>query len=140
MIINSKQYTWSNLEVVALGRKFLGIRGIEYKPVHEKELVYGAGSEPLGIQHGNKSYSGTLTLLQSELEALTRYARQNGFNDITDIEFDIVVAYVPQGGGPVVTDVVKFASITEIPKAMRQNDKFMEIALPFIALAVEYSG
>lgn len=140
MNFNSKQYSWANLHVVALGRRFLGIRGIDYKPAREKELVYGAGDEPQGIQYGNKSYAGTITLLQSELEALARFARQNGYADITDFEFDIVVAYVPQGGGPVVTDVVKFASITEIPKAMRQNDKFMEIALPFIALAVEYSG
>lgn len=140
MNFNSKQYAWSNLEVVALGRKFLGIRAIEYKPNREKEPVYGAGDEPQGIQYGNKSYSGTLTLLQSELEAMTRLAKQNGYADVTDFEFDVVVAYVPKGGGPVVTDVVKYVSISEIPKGMRQNDKFMEIPLPFIALGIEYSG
>ncbi len=139
-MFNSKEYSWSNLEVVALGRKFLGIRGIEYKPAREKEAVYGAGDKPMGIQYGNKSYDGTLTLMQSELEAMIRFARQNGYDDITDFEFDIVVAYVPKGGGPVVVDVVKFASISEVSKNLRQNDKFMEIALPFIALGVEYSG
>lgn len=140
MTFNSKQYAWANVEVVALGRKITGLRGIEYKSSREKELVYGAGDKPQGIQHGNKSYAGTLTLLQSEMEAMARFAREAGFDDITDVEFDVVVAYVPKGGGPIVTDVVKFVSITEIPKAMRQNDKFMEVALPFIALEVEYSG
>lgn len=140
MTFNSKQYAWANVEVVALGRKITGLRGIEYKSSREKELVYGAGDKPQGIQYGNKSYDGTITLLQSEMEALARFAKQSGFDDITDVEFDIVCAYVPKGGGPIVTDVVKFASITEIPKVMRQNDKFMEVALPFIALDVEYSG
>lgn len=140
MTFDSKQYAWHNVEVVALGRKITGLRGIEYKTNREKEMVYGAGDKPLGIQHGNKSYSGTLTILQSEMEALARFAKESGYDDITDIEFDVVVAYVPKGGGPIVTDVVKFASITEIPKNMRQNDKFMEIALPFVALDVEYSG
>ena len=140
MTFNSKQYAWANLEVVALGRKITGLRGMEYRTAREKELVYGSGDKPQGIQHGNKSYSGTITLLQSEVEALARFSKEQGYDDITDVEFDIVCAYVPKGGGPIVTDVVKFASITEIPKSLRQNDKFMEVALPFIALDVEYSG
>ena len=140
MHFNSKQYAWSNLEIVAFGRKLLGARAIEYKTNKEKEVVYGAGDEPMGVQHGNKSYSGTLTILQSEIEAMTRLALENGFEDITDFEFDVVVAYVPKGGGPIVSDVIKFASISEIPKGMRQNDKFQEIALPFIALGVKRSG
>jgi hypothetical protein len=140
MHFNSKEYSWADLEIVVFGRKLKGARAVEYKTSKEKEPVYGAGDEPHGIQHGNKSYSGTLTVLQSELEAMTRLARENGFDDITDIEFDVVVAYVPKSGGPIVSDVVKFASISEIPKGMRQNDKFQEIAMPFIALGVQRSG
>jgi hypothetical protein len=140
MHFNSKQYAWSNVQVVMLGKPVTGLRGVEYKTSREKEPVYGAGDEPQGIQYGNKKYEGTLTFLQSELEALTRFAKANGFNDITDIDFDVVVAYVPQTGEPIVTDTIKFASITEIPKSLKQGDKFMEVALPFIALGVKYSG
>lgn len=140
MHFNSKQYAWNNVQLVMLGRIVTGLRGVEYKTNREKELVYGAGDEPQGIQYGNKKYEGTLTFLQSELEALTRFAKQNGFNDITDVDFDVVIAYVPQSGAPIVTDTIKFASITEIPKNLKQNDKFMEVALPFIALGVKYSG
>jgi light-regulated signal transduction histidine kinase (bacteriophytochrome) len=140
MYFNSKQYAWSNVQAVMLGRIVTGLRGVEYKTSREKEPVYGAGDEPQGIQFGNKKYEGTITILQSELEALARFAKTNGFDDITDVEFDLVVAYVPQTGAPIVTDTIKFVSITEIPKAMKQNDKFMEVALPFIALGVKYSG
>jgi hypothetical protein len=131
---------WSNVQVVMLGRPVTGLRGVEYKTSREKEAVYGAGDEPQGIQYGNKKYEGTITLLQSELEALTRFAKANGYNDITDVDFDVVVAYVPQTGEPIVTDTIKFASITEILKNLKQGDKFMEVALPFIALGVKYSG
>lgn len=140
MIVNSRQYSWSDVKVVALGRLITGIRGVEYKTSREKEYVYGAGDEPQGIQYGNKKYEGTITLLQSEVEALERFAKDNGFNDITDFEFDIVISYVPSTGAPIVTDVIKYASITELPKGMKQNDKFQEIALPFIALGIKYSG
>lgn len=138
MTFNSKQYAWANIQVVLFGRVVIGIRAVKYKASQEKEAVYGAGSKPLGIQAGNKSYEGELTLLQNELEAIQRAAGVG--NEITDIPaFDIMVSYVDSSSGVIVNDVVKFAEFTEVEKGMSQNDKFMEITLPFIALDVQKS-
>lgn len=136
-MFNSKEYSWSNIEIVMLGRPVTGIRGVTYKASQEKEVIYGRGNKPRAIQHGNKSYEGTLSILQSELEALLVAAGKG--KDLTDIPaFDIVVAYVPNTPGEIITDIVKNVEFTEIEKALKQGDKFMEIELPFIALGIEY--
>lgn len=136
MAFNSKQYAWSNVEVVLFGRPLTAIRGVKYKAAQEKEVLYGAGDKPLSIQAGNKTYEGELTLLQSELEAIQQAAGKGC--DVTDIPaFDIIVTYKMQGAGALIRDVVKFAEFTEVEKSMSQGDKFMEITLPFIALDIQ---
>lgn len=134
---NSQQYAWKDIEIWMLGKKVAGAREIKYKVSQEKEVVYGAGNQPQGVQRGNKTYEGTLTLLQSEVEALTLKAVELGSDDITDITgMDIIVMYAPKGGVKTI-DVIKFAEFTETEKGMAQNDKFAEISLPFIALGIE---
>lgn len=135
MTFSSKQYGWSNVEVVLFGRPVTAIRGVKYKASQEKETIYGAGDKPLSIQTGNKSYEGELTLLQSELEAIQAAAGKDC--DVMDIPpFDIIVSYKMEGTSPVVRDVIKYAEFSEVEKSMSQGDKFMEITLPFIALDI----
>lgn len=130
---NSREYEWSDVNVVAAGRSITGIRGVSYTPSQEKEALYAKGNKPHAIQRGNKAYSGNIKLLQSELEALERAAG----GDALDVAFNIVVAYGnPSKGDVVTTDLLKGCEITEIPKTLNQNDKFMEIELPIVMLDV----
>jgi len=134
---NSKQYDWSNVEVWLLGKKITGIRGVSYTIAKEKEAIYGAGSLPQGIGHGNKSFEGELTLLQSEVEALTAKALEVGGDDITDLNgVNIIVMYAPKSGVKTI-DVIEHAEFNSLQKGMNQNDKFAEISLPFIALNIK---
>lgn len=135
-MFNSKEYEWSSVEVVLLGRPVTGIRGIRYKETQEKEVIYGRGNKPRAIQKGNKSFEGSINILQSELEALQAAAGVG--KSILDIPaFDIVVAYVPESGGTIITDIIKNCEFTEKEKSINQGDKFMEIELPIIALDIE---
>lgn len=133
MQFNTREYEWSDTSVVVAGRLVTGIRGVSYTSSQEKEALYGKGNKPHAIQRGNKSYSGNIKLLQSELEALERAAG----GDALDVSFNIVVAYGnPSKGDAISTDLLKSCEITEIPKGMDQNDKFMEIELPIVMLDV----
>jgi hypothetical protein len=137
-MFNSKEYSWSNVEIVMLGRPVTGIRGVTYKASQEKEVIYGRGNKPRAIQHGNKSFECSVTLLQSELEALVAAAGKG--KNLTDIPaFDIVVAYVPDQVGDIITDIIKNVEFTEVEKTFKQGDKFMEIELPAIALDIDYN-
>lgn len=133
-MFDSKEYEWSDVTVIMAGRMIIGFRGVAYTSSQEKEMLYGKGNKPMSMQTGNKSYSGTVTLTQSELEALEKAAG----GDALDASFNMIVSYGnPSRGDAIKTDLIKGASITEIPKEMQQNAKFMECALPFIALDIK---
>ena len=130
----TREYEWADVTVVMAGRDVTGIRGVSYTSSQEKELLYAKGNKPHGVQRGNKSYEGSIRLLQSEYEALNEAAG----GDVLDVNFNIVVSYGnPSKGDVIKTDLLEGVEITSKPKTLNQNDKFMEIELPFIMLDVE---
>ena len=132
-MFNSREYEWSDVQVVLANRNVTGLRGISYSSSQEKEALYAKGNKPHSIQRGNVSYSGSIRLLQSELEALQVAAG----GSVLDVNTDIVVSYGDPSKGDVIhTDLVRGVEFTEEPKSINQNDKFMEIELSFIAIDV----
>ncbi len=136
--INNKEYAFGDIQVFILGAFILGLKGIEYTTKKDKEHNYGAGRSPRGIQHGKRTPSGTLTVTQSEFEALNRAARAKGFKDLLDVDIDIVVSYAPEYSAVITTDVIQGASFSEMPKGMKEGDMSSTHALPFLALDIEY--
>jgi len=133
-MFDSKEYEFSDLSTVVAGRDITGLRGVKYTEKQEKEALYAKGNKPHSIQHGNKSIEGSITLLQSELEAMVKA----GGGSALDISFNIIVVYGnPSNGDALITDIIKHAEFTEVPKQLKQGDKFQEIELPFIALDVK---
>lgn len=122
--------------MVVFGRPLVGITGIEYKAKKAKETKHGQGRNPKSIQHGKREYEGTLTIMQSELIALNQAARAKGYKDILDVDFDVIVTY--ESGLVVTVDKICCASLSELPSGMKEGDAQAEIALPFVALDVEY--
>lgn len=130
-MFNSREYEWSDITVVMAGRPVTGFRAVDYSSKQEKEALYAKGNKPHGIQRGNKSYEGSITLLQSEYEAL----RQACGGDVLDASFDLVVAYGNASkGDAIVTDILVGAEVTEDNTEWKQGDKFQEKKLPFIFL------
>lgn len=133
-IFNSKEYEWSDITAIVAGRPVTKIRAISYVKKQEKEALYAKGNKPHSIQRGNKSYETSLTLLQSELEAIE--AASGG--DVLDASFNVVVSYGnPSKGDVIKTDLIEGNEITEVPKGMNQGDKFSEHELPGIALNIK---
>ena len=133
-MFNSREYEYADISVIMAGRTVTAFRAISYTKKQEKEALYAKGNLPHSIQHGNKSYEGSITLLQSELEALELASG----GDALDANFDILISYGnPLKGDVIQTDYIKGCEITEIPKGMSQGDKFSEHELPFIALDIQ---
>lgn len=133
-MFDSRQYEFADLTLALGGRVITGFRGIKYSSKQEKELVYGKGNQPQSIQKGNISHEGEITLLQSELETL----RLAGRGSVLGLRLDAVVIYGdPANGDTLVTDKIRGIEFTEDPKELKQGDKFMEVALPFICLRIE---
>lgn len=133
-IFNSKEYEWSDITAIVAGRPVTKIRAISYVKKQEKEALYAKGNKPHSIQRGNKSYETSLTLLQSELEAIEAAS----VGDVLDASFNVVVSYGnPSKGDVIKTDLIEGNEITEVPKGMNQGDKFSEHELPGIALNIK---
>ena len=126
---NSKQYAWCDISVAFGGRILVGVTEVEYTEKREKDLLDGRGCKPHGVVAGNRSYEGKVSIWQSELEAMTRDAPNN---DILNLSFDLVIAYVPLDGGQIVTDILKNVEFTEVKKGMKQGDKNMIVELPIL--------
>lgn len=136
--INGRQYEFADLTVVGAGRDIIGLHGIEYKESQDKELIYGKGNKPVSIQRGNKSYEGTLTVLQSELEGLAALSESGS---ILDLDINLSVCYGdPALGTPMTTDLLFGVQFTEMPKGLSQGDKNMEVALPFLCTDIQWNA
>lgn len=133
---NSKEYTYCDVKVFIFGQLVGAMRGVEYKTKKNKEALFGMGREARAIQHGKREVEGTVTVFQSVLIALDRAAQLKGYKDILDVDMDVVVCYL-SSEGILTTDRIVGVSFTETPRAMKEGDMFMEVALPFIALDVE---
>lgn len=136
--INNREYSYGDIRVLIFGQEIQGIRGIEYKAKKAKEAFYGAGNTARGIQHKRREYEGTITILQSDLQALNRSAKLSGYKDILDVDFDILFCYLSDDG-ILTTDRVICASISELPFGMKEGDSLSEHALPFVAIDMEFS-
>lgn len=138
--INSPEFSWANIIVTAMGRTFERIMAIEYDVEAEKKQIYGRGKKVKGIQRQNEKPSGSITLGQSEVEALIKEAQKtNPFAKITDITFDVQVHYLRADAVALVKDRILGVEITKAPKSMKQNDGDMEVKLDFIAMDILYN-
>ncbi len=137
------QYSWKHLSVIIDGRPMLELTDIEYKPNKQLEEIHGAGDNPQFIGEGNKTYSGSLEMLQSGYEALVEEAKNRGGDDVTDLEVDIIVSYVPIGAGAAtiamktVVDRVVGVKFESGGKKFSQGNTHIKVALPFKALRIE---
>lgn len=128
-MFDSREYEWNDVRVSIGGRLITRIRMVRYKRSKEKELVYGAGNEPVSIQSGNVSYEGEVSMLRSEYETLAAA----GGDSVLDMQVDIVVSY-GNPPDPMVTDKLLGCQFTEEENLIGQGDKNEEITLPFIFL------
>lgn len=134
--VNQKEYAWGEIIVSIMGRPIAGVTAIEYKTKMAKEARYGAGRQAKSIQHGKRENDGSITLMQSEVIALNRAAKEAGYKDLLDIEPNIAITYLKDG--IITNDRIVCASFTEIPSGMKEGDLQSEHSIPFIALDVEY--
>lgn len=133
--INGVEYSWANIQFFFLGKPVFGCTGMEYTTKQEKKNVYATGFEPVARAKGPKTYEGSITLLQSEYEALQKAVKAKLPNgDLCDIEpFDITVSYIPSGDSVnIVTDTLQNCEFLEVKKQSKQGDMNMEVTLPLI--------
>lgn len=134
-MFDTQEVAWADLKVRVFDTTVKGLRGTKYSKEIEKEALYAAGDEPVGIQQGNKKYEGSLKILKGELSKLNAAARAAGYSSILEVPYQvfvITVNYKEGFGRPMETDTLKGVAVTKYEKGMDQGAKYMEVELPFI--------
>jgi len=137
-MINQVEYAWQNMTITAMGRTFERITDIEYDVEVDKKNIYGRGSKSKGVQPGREKPGGSMTIGQSELEAMIRSAQEGRPTaKLTDIVFDIQIHYLL--GTDIVKDRIYQATFTKQPKGMKEGDGEMTVKLPFMCTDILYN-
>jgi len=137
--MHTNEFAWSHTTVKLLGATLIGIDGWGFNKKFDKEVIYGAGDEPLDIQPGNKSYDGTLDLKKYEVDKLNDAALAAGYEDITEVPHEaitIVTSFKKSQVDKTRTIVATGVAFSALPQSMKQGDKQMPINLPFVAIKI----
>jgi len=129
---DSKDCEWADMTVMIAGATLTKITGIKYKASQEKKLLYAAGSEPISIQSGNRSYEGQIKVLKGAIDDMNRAAKAAGGDDIMDLRFDIVVTYKAKGTRALQTDTLVNVEVSNFEKGWDQGAQSMEVSLPIV--------
>lgn len=136
-MFDTSEYAWKDLEITILGRPLVRILNVKYEASQKLDEIYGRGQQPLGIQEGNYSYKGEISIGQSELIAMQTLAREAGLKNILKLKFDVSIVYALDG--VITRNVCKNARIEKFEEGMKQGDTSMEISLPFKFTDIQYS-
>jgi|JI8StandDraft_2_1071088.scaffolds.fasta_scaffold05048_9 hypothetical protein len=129
-MVNGFEYSWEDVNLVLFGKLIEGIEAVDYSVSKSHTNVYGRGADPVAMGRGKKEYSGRLSILQSEFEAIQ--ARIPAGKDITDVApFSVTVSYAPEGGA-VVTDQLTYVRVSSFQKGMKNGDGNMVIELALV--------
>ena len=130
-MINGNEYAWEDIQVVLFGRVVEGITAIEYSMKKEHTNIYGRGSKPIAMGRGKNEPTGSITLLQSEVEAI-QAGLPKGMSLVDIPAFNIPVSYAPETGGVVTTDTLFACRFAEVKKGGKQGDANMPVELPLV--------
>jgi hypothetical protein len=121
---------WKEFAVNIGGANCAKIEGAKYGVESDDKPLHAGGDEPISIQSGNRTYTGTIKVLKGALDDMNIAARAAGARDVTDIKMDVVVTYLPAIGRPIQTDVWVGFKISKMEKGWDQGAKEMIIELP----------
>lgn len=141
--INGREYEWADISIRIGKKELFGFTSIEYKESQEVEYYYGKSREPCSFVIGNKSYSGKISITQSELVSLKESIKEMGLKSLLDITLlSIIISYGSDNNGSEKNSQIQHVTLQhvkflEIDEGISQGDKFMIVDLPFLALKIE---
>jgi len=137
VLINGTAYGWADITVNVLGTPVAGIDAIKYSDEQEIEDNYGAGKLPVSRGYGQIKAEGSVTLHAEEVVALQAAAPGKRLQAIPP--FDIIVAYMPEGGA-VTTDTLKNCQFKKNARDAKKGDKSLSIELDLIISHIEWAS
>lgn len=135
-LINGHEYCWADIVVNIYGAPITGITGIDYSDEQEVVDVYGAGRYPVSRSKGRITCTGKISLLASEVNAMTKKTANGRLQDLPP--FDIIVSYIPDDGGVVVTDKIRNCQFKKNERSWSEGDTSKSVDLDLAVSHIEW--
>lgn len=130
MYINGNTHNHASAEVSFKGRVYLGVTTINYNDEVERELVYGTGSEPIGVTKGGYKPNGDLELLKTEWKRLMADLG-DGYGEK---EISVVISYREASG--TIVDTLKTCLINKVDDSTQQGPSANKTKLTLVIVDV----
>lgn len=117
--INGHDYDWGSIIFSFMGRTPAGVTSITYDLDAPKVAQYGTGVSNTGHGVGNEVFTGSISLLQSEVQKLKNISPNGRITDLPP--FSIKIIYKPEPT-KVVTDILKGVMFNKMGVATTQGD------------------
>lgn len=135
-LINGVEYSWGDIVVNIEGIAVTGITGVEYSDSQEVVDNYGAGRYPVSRGKGRITCTGKLTLYGSEVIALAKKSLNGRLQDLAP--FDIMVSYIADQGGVVVTDKLRNVQFKNNSRTWSEGDTSTTVELELAISHIEW--
>ncbi len=135
-LINGNEYSWGDIVCTIAGVPMIGITGIEYNDEQEVTDNYGAGRYPISRSKGRITCNGKITLYSSEVNALVKKTPNGRLQDLG--AFDIIVSYIPDEGGIVVTDKLRNCQFKKNSRSWSEGDTSKTVDLDLNISHIEW--
>jgi hypothetical protein len=100
------------------------------------ENVYGAGAHPVARGYGNIEATAKVTLLMSEVTAISASAPGQRLDAIAP--FDVIVSYLPNTGLRIIHDKIRNCQFKGNSRAWKQDDTSKAVELELIVSHIEW--
>lgn len=135
-LINGIEYSWGDIVCAIAGVPVTGITGIEYSDEQEVTDNYGAGRYAVSRSKGRITCTGKITLYSSEVNALVKKTLNGRIQDLA--AFDIIVSYIPDAGGVIVTDKLRNCQFKKNERSWSEGDTSKTVELELAVSHIEW--
>ena len=129
---STKECEFSDVAVFMAGKNVAKFTEVSFGAKQDKDPLHASGDEPFGIQKGNRSYSGSISVLLGALNDMNDAVISAGGRDILDAEMDVVITYKAFNSRRLRTVTMVGVQFTEFMINWKQGDKSQSINLPII--------
>lgn len=138
-MIRRVEYAWEDIKVILPGSVIPddGVVALDYEYKKDHSNIYARGAKPMAAGRGKEEPSGSMTLLQSTVEAMLA-ALPPGKNLTHIAPFTLTVSYAPEGG-IAVTDQLIGVRIASFKKGMKTGDGNMTVDCSLVIADILYN-
>lgn len=134
-LINGKGYDYGSVIFMWFGLPAIGITKISYSKKQDKQLVYGAGRNPIQYGYGKIEYAGSIEVTRDEWQRIINASPNKDPLLISPFPIKVVFGDV---GTPVQTDTLQNVVFAEDPFDGNSGDTSLKCTIPLVFAGLKH--